>query len=323
MNIPSEIMDKLLEIANDFEKKELAQKFKEVSERYRGKKQGESLVNQQNEAVAYAISRMPATFGAVSSAMAQSFNILKEECQIKTMIDVGAGTGAATLAVSEQLVLENITCLEREEAMMDVGKKLLSSSEIQVVKNAKWKKIDIVKENYEEKADIVVVSYMLNELDEKTRLEVLEKLWNMTNQILLIIDPGTPTDYLNMLEMKQFLVDNGANIVAPCTRQIGCDLPKDDWCHFLCRIERTRLQKNVKEADVPYEDEKFTYLAASKQMMDKTTKSRIIRHPKIKTNLVEVKLCEDGKIVNRVYTKKEKEIYKKARKWKVGDTIEE
>ena len=188
--------------------------------------------------------------------------------------------------------------------------------------DGKWEKIDIGKEEYGKKADFVVASYLLNELETRTRLQVLEKLWNMTNEILLLVEPGTPRDYQNIMEMKHYLLERGANLIAPCTCDTGCDLPKEDWCHFLCRIERTRLQKNVKDATVPYEDEKFTYLAVSKSKLTECAKARVIRHPIQRQNMVEVRLCEEGKVTNRIYTKKDKELYKKARKWKVGDLAE-
>ena len=44
---------------------------------------------------------------------------------IKSVIDIGAGTGAASWAVSNVLDVEKITCLEREKAMRDIGKKLM------------------------------------------------------------------------------------------------------------------------------------------------------------------------------------------------------
>ena len=335
MNLPKEILDKLIQLSYKINKNEIAKNFRNISDRYIGEKRGESLLNQDNEAIAYAIARMPATYSATSVACMHTFeilNIINEE-KYKTLIDVGAGTGAATLAISEHLDLENILCLEREEAMMSLGKVLLAESENPIVKNIKWEKFDINEYQFndnqssnEEKknADIVITSYMLNEFDENKVLEVVDKLWIMTNKVLIIVEPGTPKDYKRIMKIKEYLVDKGGSIIAPCTTSGKCELPENDWCNFSCRVERTKLQKDVKLGDVPYEDEKFTYLAISKKSVnvEEENIARIIRHPIIKTNIVEVKLCQNGNIINKTYTKKDKEMYKRMRKAKVGTVLE-
>ena len=37
-----------------------------------------------------------------------------------------------------------------------------------------------------------------------------------------------------------------------------------DWCHFTQRLPRSRAHKQIKEADVPFEDEKFSYVALTR-----------------------------------------------------------
>ena len=39
----------------------------------------------------------------------------------------------------------------------------------------------------------------------------------------------------------------------------------DDWCHFTCRVARSRLHKLLKGGEAPYEDEKFAFLAVARQ----------------------------------------------------------
>lgn len=322
MKLPNEILEKIESLANEFERKELANTFQEVSKKYCGEKQGESLVTQRKETVAYAIARMPATYGAVFSTVSQFLTMLseKEIGQLATLLDIGAGTGAASLAIDNQISLKEITCLEREDRMMALGKELFSISSQKEIREAIWKKRDVTNEEIAERADIVVVSYLLNEMSEENRFSFLEAIWRQTNQILILVDPGTPKDFQNMIKIKEFLVERGANVMAPCSCEKGCPLPEEDWCHFLCRVERTRLQKSVKKADVAYEDEKFTYLVVTKQKWGKT-KCRVIR-PIIATgNWVEAKVCENGKIAKKIITKKDKEKYKMAKKLKVGDCI--
>ena len=327
MNLPKEILDKLIQLSYKINKREIAKDFRKISDKYLGEKTGESLLNKENEAIAYAIARMPATYSATSTACMHISEILNvhEEEKYKTLIDVGAGTGAATVALSEIFDVKNITCLEREDVMMSLGKILLAESQNSIVKNAKWEKFDIneYKQTDEKRisADVIITSYMLNEFKEDKVLEIVNKLWDMTEKLLIIVEPGTPRDYKRIMKIKEYLTQKGGKIIAPCTSCGKCGLPEDDWCNFSCRVERTKIQKDVKLGDVPYEDEKFIYLAASKDDFNIEEKNiaRIIRHPIIKTNIVEVKLCQNGNIINKIYTKKDKEMYKKMRKAKVGD----
>jgi len=328
MNLPKEILNKLEELSYGQNKNEIAKNFRKISDRYIGEKKGETLLNKSDEALAYAISRMPATYSAVKTSCEQMQEILNLIDKgylgnLKTLIDVGAGTGAATLALSEFIDFKEIVCLEREDVMIALGKKLLEICENSNVNNARWTKFDIGCEELNNSSDVVITSYMLNEFSDEKVLDVVDKLWNMTKKLLIIVDSGTPKDHKRLIKIKNHLCKKGGKIVAPCTIGEGCALPENDWCHFSCRVERTKLHKEVKGADVPYEDEKFTYLivARNDEMLQVKSINRVIRHPIINTNMVKVKLCVNGEIIEKIYTKKDKEMYKKVKKAKVGDII--
>ena len=161
---------------------------------------------------------------------------------------------------------------------------------------------------------------MINELKDDKKIETLSKLWNNTNEIIFIIEPGTPESYKNIMKYREFIIKSGGYVVAPCPHQNKCELSENDWCHFTCRVERTRIHKNIKDADSPIEDEKFIYLVASKKEI-KGAKNRILRHPKIEKGYVEVNLCTEECIKEEKITKKQKELYKIVRKANAGDEI--
>ena len=73
----------------------------------------------------------------------------------------------------------------------------------ETLKNAKWMKLNIAQEQIDQKADLVIASYVLNEIEEKTREQILEKLWQATNKILLIIEPGTPEGYKEINSIRK------------------------------------------------------------------------------------------------------------------------
>ena len=165
---------------------------------------------------------------------------------------------------------------------------------------------------------------MINELDESKRLEIVKKALNATNKIMLIVEPGTPEGFNNIKKIRDFAYEEGYSIIAPCTGFCGrCDIKEDDWCASSIRVQRTKIHKYLKDADVPFEDEKFSYIAISKEKIDLNDNEylRILRHPKIENGRVTVKLCQNGEIVEKVITKKDKELFKKVKKKNIGDIV--
>lgn len=319
MKLPEELNLAIQEKVENVSLATLRKTAKELSNRYQTEeRKGQSLLQTPIEAITYAIMRMPATFGAVATAAQYTFK--QYTGKLRTMIDVGAGTGSATWAMNKLQQWEKITCLEREEEMYQLGKELMqycSGHEM-----ITWEKIDITcKESIEKQADLVVASYIFNEIDDRKKEEVWQKLKNMTSKVLLIVEPGTPESFHNIKRMQQEAINSGWKIIAPCTMQNTCPLPEDDWCHATVRIERNKIHKYIKEADLPYEDEKFCYLAITKEDIT-TAKARILRHPYIESGKVTVKLCENGEIVEKIITKKEKERFKTIKKMNCGDCIE-
>ena len=107
-------------------------------------------------------------------------------------------------------------------------------------------------------------------------------------------------------------------MVAPCTHSGECQLKEDDWCHFACRVSRSRLHKLMKGGDVPYEDEKFSFLAMSKAPCQPAP-SRILRHPLKEAGRITLRLCSENGIAEKTVTKKHGDLFKKARKANSGD----
>ena len=297
------------------ELKEIAQN---LSNRYMNEKRlGQTLLSKQKEALAYSIMRMPATFCAVTTALRHTLNIV-ENYKIETVLDIGAGTGAATWAINELINPKEITCLERETAMRDVGQALMRyNAEMQ---NTEWINEDITNSQLIKGADLIISSYMINELKQEERKNVIKTLLQLESKIVLIIEPGTPEGFKNIKEIQKIALESGAYIIAPCTNQQICKLPENDWCHTTVRVERNKIHKLLKSGELPYEDEKFSYIAISKENSG-TAESRILRHPIIESGKITLKLCTNGNIEQKIITKKEKEQFKQAKKKKCGDFI--
>lgn len=342
--IPEKLQLALQEETIALKLKETSEAFLNISLRYRDESgKGKRLLTTDSEALAYSLARMPATCGAVEEILEQVFSssvnitntsnkVINKFDDIHSLLDLGAGTGAVGWIMDKYFDMNNIICLEREVAMINMGKKLMNSGS-QYLKDAKWIKHDIEKENIDYKADIVTASYVLNELTEEVRIKVVDEIWQATNRLLIIIEPGTPVGFRNIKRIRETLILKGAKILAPCIHNKKCYKTEEDWCHFSCRVGRTSIHKDLKGADASYEDEKFSYLVVEKE--DKYTNSmskkdkcicknhcgRILRHPQVRKGHTIMEICTAEGIKNITISKRDKEIYKASKKLKQGDKI--
>lgn len=315
MDIPQELKQEIEKIVSENKFAQIIEQSQGISKMYRendGK--GKRLVTKRSEAMAYAISRMPATYCAVYSVLSQCLK--KYTQQIKTVLDIGAGTGAATWAITNLINVQQVSCLEREKEMRKVGSQLMKEK----LSNVEWNEFDLNKDEIQENADLVITSYVINELSEEDRKKAVTKMWNSTKGLLVIIEPGTPEGFKHILEARNLLLEQGGNIVAPCAHNGKCKINKDDWCSFYVRVARSGMHRQAKKGELGYEDEKFSYIAFSKTPID-TYQPRILRHPQINSGYVKVKLCTEDGIIERTYSKKDKDIYKKIRKMDAGEAI--
>ena len=313
MDLPLEIRLIIEELANGQKITDLRRISNALSDKYLNESgQGKNLVVSDLEALTYAIVRMPATYSSVYSSLKYTFEFFKEP--IDSVLDIGAGVGTASIVVSQFYKGIKYNCVEREKSMINLGKKLTSDL------NVEWIESDFTKSFIDKKADLMIASYSLNELSPTDRNRIVSNLWSLTNKLLVIVEPGTVVASNALKTIRNDLVKEGGYIVAPCPYCEECKMGKDDWCHFSSRIARSRLHKLVKDVDVPFEDEKFSYLAISKTKVDVPCGMRILRHPVIKKGYTEITVCGSNGIETLKITKKD-DCYKQVKKSKVGDLI--
>ena len=290
-----------------------------ISENYRLRTgTGSRLLTKESEAAAYAAARMPATFAAAQAALKESLAAVNPGMKIRSAVDCGAGTGAATWAAAQLLDLESVTCLEREEAMRAVGSRLMREGGMP---HAVWTGCDLTDSAPLPKGDLVIEGYMLGELREDMRLPVAEKLWQAAERMLVLIEPGTPQGSANLAAVRARLTALGAHVAAPCPAGSAvCPMAGEDWCHFAVRVQRTKLHKALKGGDAPYEDEKFCYLALTREKPQAACSARVLRHPLIAPGRITLTLCEDGEKKLRIVTKKDP-LWKRARKIGAGERV--
>ncbi|MBR1778547.1 MAG: rRNA methyltransferase [Alphaproteobacteria bacterium] len=287
-----------------------------LSLRYRTeKRQGQSLIGNEIDSVSYAVSRMPATFGAFSVVLKQAADL--PNFSPKTMCDIGSGTGSAVwVAACFFHQLSDISGLERSADMRSTAKRLTETVPDFFPTRPDWRSFDLTADTVPQ-ANLITAGYVLNELDPSMRTKALIKLWTAVQGVLVLIEPGTPESFCQMKAFRQTLIENGAFIAAPCPHQNAC---LNDWCHFGCRIARSKLHRETKGGEAPFEDEKFCYLIACRQSYPTVT-PRVLRRPLIEKGKVTLSLCAPEGIAEKTFSKKDGPAYKAARKVKWAEAF--
>jgi ribosomal protein RSM22 (predicted rRNA methylase) len=281
---------------------ELAQASARITEQYRSGRP--SKLATPVERLAYAAARMPATYAAVHAALLPARDLLP-----RTMLDLGAGPGTATWAASSVFPsLASSQLIERNPGLAELGRRLAPPIA------ATWIITDLTPFSAPP-ADLVVLSYALGELSAKS---VLAEAWQSTRKLLALIEPGTPRGFALLREARAWLIAQGAHLVAPCPHAGACPITADDWCHFAARVERTSLHRRMKGATMGYEDEKFSYVLASRTPAP-MAEGRILRHPQRMPGYVQLELCTPAGLVKRTVAKSAGLLHRAARKSSWGE----
>ncbi|WP_328860370.1 small ribosomal subunit Rsm22 family protein [Streptomyces sp. NBC_00306] len=278
------------------------------------------VLRDRSDVAAYAAYRMPATFEAVRSALG-ALRDAAPGFTPATHTDIGGGTGAATWAVAEAWEDEapHTTVLDWAEPALALGRELAAASGVPALRAARWERSRISASLRLESSDLVTVSYVLKELTEADRAAVVTEAAR-TAQAVVIVEPGTPDGYARIIEARDALIGAGLTVAAPCPHSGDCPIvPGTDWCHFAARVSRSSLHRQVKGGSLPYEDEKFSYVAATR-FPPEPASSRIVRKPQIRKGLVLLDLCEpEGALTRTTTTKRHGELYRAARDAAWGD----
>lgn len=272
------------------------------------------VLRNRSDVAAYAAYRMPATFEAARSAL-DGLAEAAPDWSPASHVDVGGGTGSAAWAV------DAVWGGPRETAVLDwadpalvLGKELAAASDSPALRAAEWRRTVIGAGMALPDADLVTVSYVLGELVPEARREVVAEAAR-AGQAVVVVEPGTPEGYLRIREARDQLIEAGLRVAAPCPHDGTCPIEVGrDWCHFSTRVSRSSLHRQVKGGSLPYEDEKFSYVAATRFPVEPAA-SRITRRPQIRKGLVLLELCgpesEGHTHVN--VTKRHGDLYKAAR----------
>ena len=170
-------------------------------------------------------------------------------------------------------------------------------------------------------ADLVVASYMIGEIGDAERESLAGLLWAKTRDTLLVVEPGTPAGYARIIALRAQLIADGAHVAAPCPHDGKCPLQAPDWCHFTQRLQRSRAHKQVKGAELPFEDERFAYVALTRAAVAERP-SRVLAQPAVTKVEIAAKLCTPKGLTLTKVPRRAKVDYASARRWRWGDAVD-
>ena len=295
---------------------EAAERAAAISRTYRDGGNSGTIRN-ETDALAYALARMPATYAANIAGL-NALAAIMPDFAPTSLLDVGAGPGTATWAATEAFPsLQSLALLDANAALRQLAVDLFNENRRQVAYQMGGALALLAKADA---ADFVVANYVIGEMNETDRVALAALLWEKTGDTLLVVEPGTPAGYARIMALRAQLVAVGAHIAAPCPHDGPCPLAAPDWCHFVQRLARSRAHKQMKGAEVPFEDEKFAYVALTRRPVGQRP-SRVLAQPEVGKVEVSAKLCTPDGLETTHVPRRDKAAYASARRWRWGDTV--
>lgn len=292
---------------------------------YRGRTPTDApILRDRADAVAYAAYRMPATFAAVAAALGQLAARLPGWTP-GSQLDVGGGTGAAAWAAAGVWPGRRaVTVLDWAGPALQLGRELAEASADPVLRSADWRRQRLAPGGELPAAELVTVSYVLGELPPEGRDELVAAVVAATESggAVLLAEPGSPEGYRRIIRARDQLVAAGLVVLAPCPHSGPCPMePVADWCHFAARVGRSALHRRVKGGELPYEDEKYSYVAAVRPTAaGEPAAARIVRRPQQRKGQVLLDLCTREEGLRRVVaSRRDRDRYRAARDAAWGD----
>ena len=317
--LPPELSTAIAEWNAEIPRGDLARTVAKLSSQYRAKARSCPQLTPMHRA-AYIAARLPATYAAIARVIREA-QLRIAGLRVESMLDLGAGPGTAMWAAAGQFPqLSRIVLVEDSAGWVEIGKRLGSKSGHRAVRGAEWQQRSVTRDLAPESFDLVIASYVMNEIPMQDRVRVALAAWQRTNKLLVIIEPGTPEGFTNIRSLRQELIAAGAYIAAPCPHANECPMPPRDWCHFSERLERTSAHRNAKGGELGYEDEKYSYVVFSREPVALPA-ARIVRHPRRHSGHVAFELCTPEGLKRETISRKQGERYKTARKAEWGETL--
>lgn len=322
VELPAELRDRIEQQVAGQSVAELGRAASELSTHYRaGSASGVRLGYSREQILGYVATRLPATYAAITAAL-RAVRRERPDWSPRTLLDLGAGPGAGLWAGAGVWdSLERSTAVDADPGMIELGGELAAASSHPAVRGATWICADLTRPIRLEPSELVLLSYVLGDVAEEHRATIVDRAWELTIGTLVIVEPGTPAGFSRIIQARSQLIAGGGFITAPCPHDAPCPMAGRDWCHVAVRLPRSRLHRQLKDAALGYEDEKLSYVAASRTATSRAP-ARIIRHPLVRPGRIQLELCTPDGLRTLTVTRADRTAFRQARKATWGDAFE-
>src|SRR5262245_48402028 len=187
---------------------DLARAAEALSRRYRGEvRDGHLHLDGDLAARAYLATRLPATYAAIFASLAAAAE-MRPEFAARSLLDAGAGPGSALWAAAGIWPgLADALLIEGSAAIRTWGQRLAARAPVARVD---WMELDLGASAGNAWADLatrdlVTCAYVLSELAPEAGASLVDRLWSLTAEVLVIVEPGTPTGWARILAAREQL----------------------------------------------------------------------------------------------------------------------
>jgi ribosomal protein RSM22 (predicted rRNA methylase) len=299
VQLPETVREWIEERANGVRFADLREAARALSSAYREGRPPD--LRSREQVAAYLATRMPATYAAAHAVLSE-VRLRLRDARIESVLDIGAGTGAAALAARQCFGLNRITLIERNAALRAAAREILPDAEM---RSEDFTRIEPFPPH-----DLVIAGYALGE---SPSAAVLPRLWQAARRALVVLEPGSRGGFTLLREIRSRLLAAGARMLAPCPAEGPCGMAEPDWCHFAARVERSSLHRRLKEAELSYEDEKYSYVAVTREPAV-PAEARVVRRPRQQPGLILLETCTPQGLETVRVTQRDRERFRAARR---------
>jgi ribosomal protein RSM22 (predicted rRNA methylase) len=293
-------------------RKNLAARSEAISATYRGGKGSAGVIAGDADVLAYLVARLPATYAVAAAVCAQVRDAIPDFTP-HNLLDAGGGPGTASWAARETWPDLSTTLTDANPHFLTAATRLEPGTEAL--------RRDIVRDDLPT-ADLVIASFVLAEIPPAAQVPLIAKLYAATTEILILIEPGTPPGFERIRAARTALIEQGAHILCPCTHANACPMSGHDWCHFSQRLPRSRDHIQTKGASVPYEDERYSWIAVSRTRRSAFAgQARVLAPPKDAKPGITLKLCTPAGLENRFVPRRDREAFAALRRTGWADVV--
>ncbi|XP_045530500.1 methyltransferase-like protein 17, mitochondrial [Pieris brassicae] len=250
----------------------------------------------------------------------------------RNFFDFGSGIGTGTWAVNtfwKNDIFEYFT-VDTSQEMNDLARLILCNGKenVELPYRAYFQR-QFLPASTDVKYNIVLSAFSFFELPSmKSRLETIQKLWNKTEDFLIIVEQGTNAGFQIVNEAREFVLgiqnkNQKGYVFAPCPNDTACPrfLEQKTPCNFIMKYETLPYRcKTEVQADL------FSYVILRKGVRpdDDPQWPRIVRAPLVRSRHVICRMCtSEGELKEIIFSKKkyDQETYRCARCSIWGDEL--